>query len=267
MFDTQDAGLPTAPTNRQAVRPMLPAPIPVRVQRGRRAACSAVLHAAAVLLMGRLLWLASPAEPDAGRIVTMVFAPPQPRPQQRLSAPPSASHAAQPVPAPAEPARVAPAASPVAGTTGPAMPPHRPRRTPRQIQQLRPALAAPAPSPPAPAAFAAPAAAGPAPAPQAIDPATLAGFTRQVQIAVQAAALYPPVARRTQVQGRVQVRFDFSGGAVSAIAVAIPGPSTMLDRAALSAVRTAAYPPAPAAWAKAHLPLIVWVDFHLQTDG
>ena len=112
---------------------------------------------------------------------------------------------------------------------------------------------------------------GPPPGPsrqQAVpDLALLAGFTRQVQTAVQASAIYPPVARRMLVQGRVQVRFDYSGGAVSSIAVAVPSVSPMLDRAALAAVRNATYPQAPTTLERTRLPLLVWVDFHLQTDG
>ena len=103
--------------------------------------------------------------------------------------------------------------------------------------------------------------------PAAPDAASLAGFTHQVQEAVQAAAAYPPVARRMRIEGRVQVRFDFSSGAVSAIVIAVPSASAMLDRAALAAVRTALYPHAPANWEKTRLPLVVWVDFHLQTEG
>ena len=100
----------------------------------------------------------------------------------------------------------------------------------------------------------------------AADADALAGFAGQVQRAVQAAAVYPPVARRMNVQGRVQVSFAFESGTVSSVAVARASQSSMLDRAAQAAVRNAAYPRAPGPVAR-RLPMMVWVDFSLRPDG
>lgn len=91
----------------------------------------------------------------------------------------------------------------------------------------------------------------------------LSGLESRIGRAVQEAAIYPASARLMHVQGRTQVRFDYSDGSAAMLAVATSSTSPILDRAALAAVRNAALPRAPASIGGRKLPVLVWVDFHL----
>jgi protein TonB len=91
----------------------------------------------------------------------------------------------------------------------------------------------------------------------------LLGLEARIRQAVQDAAIYPASARVMHVEGRTQVRFDYTDGSVGAADVATPSSSPMLDRAALAAVRRAALPRAPAQVGARKLALLVWVDFRL----
>jgi protein TonB len=91
----------------------------------------------------------------------------------------------------------------------------------------------------------------------------LAGLEARIRQAVQEAAIYPASARAMHLEGRTQVRFDYTDGAVNAAGVASSSTSPMLDRAALAAVRAAALPRAPAEIGARRLPLLVWVEFRL----
>jgi len=91
----------------------------------------------------------------------------------------------------------------------------------------------------------------------------LAGLEARIRQAVQDAATYPASARMMRLEGRTQVRFDYTDGAVGAANVATSSRFAMLDRAALAAVRRAALPHAPAGIGARTLPLLVWVDFRL----
>ncbi len=112
------------------------------------------------------------------------------------------------------------------------------------------------------AAPAAPAAA-PAKAPAAVPHDVLQGLEARIRQAVQNAAIYPASARVMHLEGRTQVRFDYTDGSVGGADVATPSESPMLDRAALAAVRSAALPRAPAEIGTRTLALLVWVDFRL----
>jgi protein TonB len=135
---------------------------------------------------------------------------------------------------------------------------HAPRR------RLRTVAAPPQPqAAPAPRMAAAPPA-SPAQAPAAHVPHdALLGLEARIRQAVQDAAIYPESARAMHLEGRTQVRFDYTDGSVGAEGVATSSDSPMLDRAALAAVRRAALPRAPAEIGARTLPLLVWVDFQL----
>jgi TonB family protein len=175
---------------------------------------------------------APPADEPAATIPAAILPPPMPATETITLRPPPRIHAT------ASPARrVAAAAPPAPHRAAPAAAP--PRITP-------PVIAAPAAPPPA--------------APDQ-DPAWLAAFTSRVQAAVQAAAVYPPAARAQHRQGRVRIRFDYVNGAAAAPAILVSSSQPILDRAALRAVQSAAYPSAPV---RARLQLLVWVDFKLE---
>lgn len=211
------------------------------------------LHLAALLVLSRMLLHALPPATQP-LPMTMVFARPVA----------AARQAAPPVAVPALPGPPAMPSPPAAAATRRTTAVPRPKTLQHATaQRERPNVAQPVAQRPLPTP---PAAQAPAVQP-APDAAWLAGFTARVQAAVQQAAVYPPLARRMRVQGRVCVRFDYSSGLVSSVQVATPGPSPLLDRAAVSAVRHAAYPGAPAAFANRRLPMVVWVAFVLQTDG
>jgi TonB family protein len=138
--------------------------------------------------------------------------------------------------------------------------------------RIRQHAVAAAPPAPAQAAVAAPAARMAAPVAPAAAPAHAAatvphdviqGLEARIRQAVQDAAIYPASARVMHLEGRTQVRFDYTDGSVGVADVSTPSTSAMLDRAALAAVRRAALPRAPAEVGKRTLPLLVWVDFRL----
>jgi protein TonB len=103
-----------------------------------------------------------------------------------------------------------------------------------------------------------PAEASPAPPEQ-----MLSGLEARIRQAVQEAAIYPASARIMHLQGRTQVRFDYTDGTAATLDVATSSTSPILDRAALAAVRNAALPRAPAPIGARTLPVLVWVNFHL----
>ena len=102
--------------------------------------------------------------------------------------------------------------------------------------------------------------------PAAPDDAWLAAFTARVQSAVQQAASYPMVARRSHAEGRVQVGFDYMAGVAADPAVLISSRTPALDRAAIAALVSARYPQPPAALAGNRVRLVVWVDFRMLPE-
>lgn len=106
------------------------------------------------------------------------------------------------------------------------------------------------------------------PAPTVVSPKSdiVVGLEARIRHAVQDAAIYPPAARLMRVQGRAQVQFEYSQGAVGAVSLTRSSQSAMLDRAALAAVQRAVYPPAPAVIGGQVLPLMMWVNFGLVSE-
>jgi protein TonB len=104
--------------------------------------------------------------------------------------------------------------------------------------------------------------------PQAAPAADISGeiarLSHAVSDAVQRNAVMPLAARQQGRQGRAQVRFDYLDGTVDDVILAQSSASRLLDHAAVEAVRTAHYPPAPAALRSQKIPMQVWVDFELN---
>jgi TonB family protein len=73
-------------------------------------------------------------------------------------------------------------------------------------------------------------------------------------------------ARLLHREGRAQVRFDYTNGAAADVAIAASSQSAELDEAAISAVRHAALPRAPATIGNRTLALLVWVHFGLASE-
>ena len=100
----------------------------------------------------------------------------------------------------------------------------------------------------------------------AASPAAMALFEGQVKAAVRAAVRYPPAARLFHRQGQARVAFDYLDGRVSAVRLDHSSGYPLLDRAALVAVRSAAYPPPLAPLQHRQLHLTVWVQFRELDD-
>ena len=101
-------------------------------------------------------------------------------------------------------------------------------------------------------------------APAADISGEIARLSRAVSDAVQRNAMMPLAARQQGRQGRAQVRFDYLDGTVDDVILAQSSASRLLDHAAVEAVRTAHYPPAPTALRSQKIPMQVWVDFELN---
>jgi protein TonB len=102
----------------------------------------------------------------------------------------------------------------------------------------------------------------PAAAPAAPNPS----FENAMRAAIQAALHYPESARMSGMAGRTRVGFRYRDGSVSDITLIKSSGSGLLDRAALAAVRDAAYPkPEPAQMGKT-LNEQLWVTFNLNTN-
>jgi protein TonB len=160
---------------------------------------------------------------------------PQARPQSvvpRIPPVHQVTHVARPRPRP-EPAPPVPAAVPEPAT--PANPP---------------SAAAPKPPPPAAAAPA-----GPSPS-----------FESAMRAAIQAALRYPESARMAGMAGRTRVAFQYRDGEISGVTLITSSGSGMLDRAALAAVRDAAYPKPEAALVGKTLNEQLWVTFNLNAS-
>jgi len=237
-----------------------PALIPMQKSGGAdaaswRAACvSAVLHGLALLgLCAVVAPRPMPQPPPAPSFAVVMAAPPAP--------PPVAEQSLEEAKLPAATQAVATRlAAPVPLSLAPAV--HG------EIHASRRKVAAvAAPTGPAPVAASAPAARVVTAAPQAaaapVSHNVLLVLEAQIRQAVQDAAIYPASARVMHLEGRTQVRFDYTDGSVGAADVATPSSSPMLDRAALAAVRRAALPRAPAEIGARRLALLVWVDFSL----
>ncbi len=72
-----------------------------------------------------------------------------------------------------------------------------------------------------------------------------AEFAARVRAAIQAAVSYPPAARISGFRGRARVEFNFRDGVASQMRIIQTSGAGLIDRAAIAAVETAAYPQAP----------------------
>lgn len=87
-----------------------------------------------------------------------------------------------------------------------------------------------------------------------------------MRAAIQAALHYPESARMAGMAGRTRVGFRYRDGSVSDVTLITSSGSGMLDRAALAAVRDAAYPiPEPAQMGRT-LDEQLWVTFNLNAN-
>ena len=129
----------------------------------------------------------------------------------------------------------------------------------------------PAPSPPPPAAsptapaivhavepVAVPVAPPPPPAASA---APSAEYIAKVRAAVQGAFEYPMAAKAQDFKGRARVAFNLTDTHPSGARIVVSSGMGIVDRAALKAVESASYPPAPEALNRVDQAFEVWVSF------
>jgi periplasmic protein TonB len=207
------------------------------------AAALALMVEAALLGAAFVLFSHTPPVP-LERPVTVLSIAPAPPPQPVAPAEPQPTPQPQPATpvrhvAHLTPPRPAPAPQPIPAPAPPSTMPTDPAPVPR----------APPPPPSAPPAAAA--------APSASFEGTLRG-------AIQAALRYPESARMASMAGRTRVAFKFRDGVVSDVTVVTSSGVGLLDRAALAAVRDAAYPKPEPAFAGKTLSEQLWVTFNLN---
>jgi protein TonB len=223
-------------------------------ERQHLASAAAIALLAEVLLLGGgyalLTHRSHPAAELPPASLTLAAPAPVPAPVPQPAAKPPKAEAPQVV-HPVVPARhvahIAPAkAVPVpVPTSAPAPAPMLPSATPTD--------APPAPRPPPPPPAAAPAVAAPT-----------ASFEGALRAAIQAALRYPESARMAGMSGRTRVAFHYRDGAVSDASVVVSSGIGLLDRAALAAVRDAAYPKPEPAFVGKTLSEQLWVTFNLD---
>ncbi|NPT43956.1 TonB family protein [Paraburkholderia sp. 1N] len=183
---------------------------------------------------------------------------------------------AAPVPSPAPAPAPAPAPKPVAAAPKPEVPQVRPVVPVHRVAHVTPPRPTPVPTPmpaatPAPALpSATPSEAPPAPRPPPPQPAQApaaptASFEGALRAAIQAALRYPESARMAGMSGRTRVAFQYRDGVVSDASVVVSSGIGLLDRAALAAVRDAAYPRPEPAFVGKTLSEQLWVTFNLDT--
>lgn len=138
----------------------------------------------------------------------------------------------------------------------PPKPVHRPQPSPVQkpiIEQATPlSQAASIPAPPKPVQ------------PQAADnaPSVSDVFKATVREAVQSAMRYPYSAQMAHIVGRTQVSFSYLDGAITNPRVLTSSGYSMLDDAAIEAVRNATYPSPPTNLVGKKTQFLVWVRFY-----
>ncbi|HEX3382863.1 MAG TPA: TonB family protein [Paraburkholderia sp.] len=192
-------------------------------------------------------------------LLTLAAPAPAPRPPQ----PPPPQPPAKPVPPPLR--SVIPlhhaAPTPVKPVTA-AMPKPVPVPTPVPVQPA--ASPTEPPSTPATQPPAQPARQPPAPAAAPVEAAPTPSFEGALRAAIQAALRYPESARMAGMTGRTRVAFRYRDGVVSDLSVVSSSGIGLPDRAALAAVRDAAYPKPEAAFIGKTLSEQLWVDFNLD---
>ena len=233
------------------------APEVVRERPRLASAAAFALLAEVLLLGGGFVLLTHRSHPAAERppmLLTLAAPTPAPAPTP------------QPAAKPLNPAK--PEAPPV---THPVVPPRRVQH----VAHVAPPKAAPVPAPtPAPAPMLpsatptdAPPALRPPPPPPAAAPAATApnaSFEGALRAAIQAALRYPESARMAGMSGRTRVAFRYRDGEVSDVSVVVSSGIGLLDRAALAAVRDAAYPKPEPAFVGKTLSEQLWVTFNLD---
>jgi protein TonB len=215
-------------------------------------AAALALLAEALLLGGGYLMLAHKPAPPAVPPVTMLSIAPAPETAPAPEAPPVPKP--QPVARPVTPVhQVTHVARP---HSVPAVPPPAPTPIPEPATpSAAPMDTRPASTPPPPPAM-------PAAAPAAPNPS----FENAMRAAIQAALHYPESARMAGMAGRARVSFRYRDGSVSDVTLITSSGGAILDRAALAAVRDAAYPkPEPAQMGKT-LDEQLWVTFNLNDN-
>jgi protein TonB len=141
-------------------------------------------------------------------------------------------------------------------------PPPKPAVVPPRQPDLTPAPVAPSAPPTEPAPVPRPA---PAPPPPPVAPATTSpSFEGALRAAIQAALHYPESARMASISGRTRVAFQYRDGVVSDVRVVVSSGMGLLDRAAVAAVRDAAYPKPEPAFVGKTLSEQLWVTFNLD---
>lgn len=100
-----------------------------------------------------------------------------------------------------------------------------------------------------------------APVPMAALGDVIRAFGGRLSRAIQRNLRYPPAAQAMGRVGRTQVQFWVVAGRIRDVRVATSSGSSVLDEAAVAAVRTLANPPVPAALADRKMPFMLWVRF------
>jgi periplasmic protein TonB len=223
---------------------LVPGVAPARA-RFYPAAALALIVEAALLGAAFVLFSRTPPMPLEQPVTVLTIAPaplpqpvapaePQPKPQQVTRPATPVRHVAH-----LTPPRPAPAPQPIPAPAPPSTMPTDPAPVPR----------APPPPPSAPPAAAA-------------DPS--ASFEGALRAVIQAALRYPESARMASMAGRTRVAFKFRDGVVSDVTVVTSSGVGLLDRAALAAVRDAAYPKPEPAFSGKTLSEQLWVTFNLN---
>ncbi|WP_206997147.1 TonB family protein [Trinickia mobilis] len=224
-------------------------------ERTRLYPAAAIALVAEVLLLGGafvLLTHKAPAPVEPPPTMLTLAAPPAP------PTPPAPKAVVQTPPKPQTPPPVRPVVPVHHVVTHmpppkPAVAPPQPAPTPAPMMpSAAPTEAAPAPRPP------------PAPAPAPAATSASPSFESALRAAIQAALHYPESARMAGMAGRTRVAFQYRDGVVSDVSVVVSSGIGLLDRAALAAVRDAAYPKPEPAFVGKTLSEQLWVTFNLD---
>jgi protein TonB len=229
----------------------------MRQERTRLYPAAAIALVVEGLLLGGafvLLTHRSPAPVEPPPTVLTLAAPPAP-------APPAPKPVAPTPPKPQAPPPVRPVVPVRRVVTH--TPPPKPVPMPLPAPTPAPVMPSAAPSEPAPAPRPAPAPPPPPAAPATASPS----FEGALRAAIQAALHYPESARMAGMSGRTRVAFKYRDGVVSDVSVVVSSGMGLLDRAAVAAVRDAAYPKPEPAFVGKTLSEQLWVTFNLDDQG
>jgi len=222
-------------------------------ERTRLYPAAAIALVAEVLLLGGafvLLTHKAPAPVQLPPTTLTLAAPPAPTPPAPKPA----------VPTPPQP-RTPPPVRPVVPVH------HVVTHTPPKPAVVPPPQPVPTPAPVVPSAVPTESAPRPAPEtppPPALPAAASPSFEGALRAAIQAALHYPESARMAGMSGRTRVAFRYRDGVVSNVSVVVSSGMGLLDRAAVAAVRDAAYPKPEPAFLGKTLSEQLWVTFNLD---